>query len=113
MNRVRGLMARAGSIRVRLTLWYVALLAVILVLFSGVLYLSLSRGLAEEMDISLSTEAARRIASMDFEKASRCWELEKTPITCRLEPSPLCTTRPVSAWWHTIRANRCRPFRTR
>ena len=67
MNRLRGLMARAGSIRVRLTLWYVALLAVILVLFSGVLYLSLSRGLAEEMDISLSTEAARLIASMDFE----------------------------------------------
>jgi heavy metal sensor kinase len=52
---------------VRLTLWYVALLAVILVAFSGLLYVTLSRSLREEMDLTISTEAARLIASMDFE----------------------------------------------
>jgi heavy metal sensor kinase len=52
---------------VRLTLWYVALLAVILLAFSGLLYLTLSRGLREELDVTLSTEAVRLISSMDFE----------------------------------------------
>jgi heavy metal sensor kinase len=67
MSSVRKLLRRAASIRVRLTLWYVALLAVILVAFSLVLYVSLSRNLRQEMDLTLSTEAARLVASMDFE----------------------------------------------
>ena len=66
MNRMRRLVFRAASIRVRLTLWYVALLAVILVLFSGALYLSLSRSLRQEMDLTLSTEAERLIAGIEF-----------------------------------------------
>ena len=66
MNRMRRLVYRAASIRVRLTLWYVALLAVILVLFSGALYLSLSRSLRQEMDLTLSTEAERLIAGIEF-----------------------------------------------
>jgi heavy metal sensor kinase len=67
MNSVRRLVRGATSIRVRLTLWYVALLAVILVAFSGVLYVTLSRSLREEMDITLMAEAGRLIATMDFE----------------------------------------------
>jgi heavy metal sensor kinase len=63
-------MRRAASIRVRLTLWYVALLAVILVAFSTVLYLTLSRSLREEMDVTLRTEAERLISSMDFENGA-------------------------------------------
>src|SRR5437763_1143402 len=47
MNRTPRLVFREASIRVRLTLWYVALLAVILLLFSGALYLSLSRTLRQ------------------------------------------------------------------
>jgi heavy metal sensor kinase len=66
MNRTRRLVFRAASIRVRLTLWYVALLAVILLLFSGALYLSLSRSLRQEMDLTLSTEAERLIAGIEF-----------------------------------------------
>jgi heavy metal sensor kinase len=67
MNSLRRVMRRTTSIRVRLTLWYVALLGIILVVFSGLLYLSLSRGLRDELDLTLSTEAERLIASMDFE----------------------------------------------
>jgi heavy metal sensor kinase len=67
---MRPLLRRAASIRVRLTLWYVALLAVILLVFSGLLYLSLSRSLREELDITLGTEAQRLTASMDFENGS-------------------------------------------
>ena len=70
MNGPRRLVVRAASIRVRLTLWYVALLAVILLVFSGVLYLSLSRGLREELDISLISEATRLIATMDVENGA-------------------------------------------
>ncbi|HTD77004.1 MAG TPA: histidine kinase dimerization/phospho-acceptor domain-containing protein, partial [Chloroflexota bacterium] len=66
MNRTRRLVFREASIRVRLTLWYVALLAVILLLFSGALYLSLSRSLRQEMDLTLSNEAERLIAAIDF-----------------------------------------------
>ncbi|HEV7663867.1 MAG TPA: heavy metal sensor histidine kinase [Chloroflexota bacterium] len=70
MNPPRRLLRRATSIRVRLTLWYVALLAVILLAFSLVLWLSLSRSLREELDLSLSTEAERLITSMDFENGA-------------------------------------------
>ena len=66
MNRTPRLVFREASIRVRLTLWYVALLAVILLLFSGALYLSLSRSLRQEMDLTLSNEAERLIAAIDF-----------------------------------------------
>jgi heavy metal sensor kinase len=67
MNPPRRLSPLAASIRVRLTLWYVALLAVILLAFSGLLYLTLSRGLREELDVTLTTEAERQVGSMDFE----------------------------------------------
>jgi heavy metal sensor kinase len=46
------------------------LLAVILVAFSGVLYVSLSRSLRGEMDMTLATEAQRLIASMDVENGA-------------------------------------------
>ncbi|MDA8216447.1 MAG: heavy metal sensor histidine kinase [Dehalococcoidales bacterium] len=58
---------RGFPIRVRLTLWYVALLAVILLAFSGALYLSFSRGLREQQDATLRAEAAQLQASVDQE----------------------------------------------
>ena len=67
---MRRLLRRATSIRVRLTLWYVALLAVILVAFSGLLYPSLSRSLREQMDVTLAAEALRLTSSLDFENGS-------------------------------------------
>jgi len=58
------------TIRVRLTLWYVGLLAVILVAFSALLYFSLARSLEQTLDLSLSTEATRLIASVAFTNGS-------------------------------------------
>ena len=64
-----GISWRPGAlpIRVRLTLWYVALLAVILLAFSGFLYLSLSRSLRDEQDAGLKAAAAQLRANTDFQ----------------------------------------------
>ena len=70
MTSIRCILRRAASIRVRLTLWYGAVLAIILIAFSGVLYLALSRSLSQEMDATLNTEAARLIASMNYESGA-------------------------------------------
>lgn len=58
---------RGLPIRVRLTLWYVALLALILFAFSGFLYISLSRGLREQQEATLRAAAAQLQTSVDFE----------------------------------------------
>ncbi len=50
-------MIRFSSIRVRLALWYVLLLAVILVVFSGILYFLLDHGLDYQIDNDLSSAA--------------------------------------------------------
>ncbi|MCC6628910.1 MAG: hypothetical protein IT340_16095, partial [Chloroflexi bacterium] len=55
------------TIRVRLTLWYVALLAVILVLFSGVLYLGLARSMQAEADARLMSDTQQVLASVEIE----------------------------------------------
>lgn len=61
MKRRPGVPAWPGSrlrtIRVRLTLWYVALLSVILVIFSAFLYLRLAQNLRDETDQALALEA--------------------------------------------------------
>jgi len=54
-------------IRVRLTLWYVLLLAIVLVVFSSVLYLSLKRGLVHEVDDSLGKIAAQLATNLEME----------------------------------------------
>lgn len=59
--------ANLRTIRVRLTLWYVALLAVILAAFSAFLYVDLSRSLHDEVDRLLRSEAQRLIATLDIE----------------------------------------------
>nr|MBA2451458.1 hypothetical protein [Chloroflexota bacterium] len=53
-----------GTLRVRLTLWYVALLALILVAFSAFLYVSLERTLHAEIDRSLEAQARRFVAPL-------------------------------------------------
>src|SRR5579859_7669572 len=84
MNSLRRLLRRAGSIRVRLTLWYVALLAVILVVFSVLLYVTLSRSLREEMDATLTNEAERLIGSMDFNSVTGALDLGDGPDNLRI-----------------------------
>lgn len=70
MNRatalVRAVRAHLGTIRVRLTLWYVALLALILLAFSAFLYLSLSRTLHDEVDRALALEAQHVRSTLDI-----------------------------------------------
>jgi len=55
------------AIRVRLTLWYVGLLAVTLIAFSAFLYLNLAQGLREAQDRALLSEAAHMIATLDMQ----------------------------------------------
>lgn len=55
------------TIRVRLTLWFVMLLAIILVTFSAFLYLTLAHNLDAELNRSLGAEAQRIIASIDLQ----------------------------------------------
>src|SRR6476659_9012059 len=59
MPRLRSVL---GSVRVRLTLWYVAILAVVLTVFGGVIYDSQARSLRADLDERLRGEA-RRLAS--------------------------------------------------
>ena len=59
--------AHVRTIRVRLTLWYVALLALILLAFCAFLYLSLSRTLHDETDRILAVEAQRVLDTLDIQ----------------------------------------------
>ena len=54
------------TIRVRLTMWYVALMALVLIAFSAFLYLSLSSSLSREMDASLSATAGQLQVHVDL-----------------------------------------------
>ena len=56
------------TIRVRLTLWYVVLLAAILVVFAMFLYLNLARSLHAELDRSLEVEAQQINAMVGLDK---------------------------------------------
>ena len=56
-----------STIRVRLTLWYVALLGLILVVFSTALYLTMSSGLYRQVDSSLQLAAERTAAAVNLE----------------------------------------------
>lgn len=62
-----GLGAASRTIRVRLTLWYVALLAIILLTFSGFLYVNLSGRLRSQQDQTLSTEARQLVTSLEVQ----------------------------------------------
>lgn len=66
-SALRRLIVSIRTIRVRLTLWYVMLLAIILVTFSAFLYLTLAHNLDTELDRSLGAEAQRIIASIDLQ----------------------------------------------
>lgn len=63
---LRRVLAAGSSIRVRLTLWYVALLAVILTVFCGYVYVSLERRLRDETDRLLDVQARRMIPPPDM-----------------------------------------------
>jgi heavy metal sensor kinase len=58
----RSSIAGLGKIRIQLTLWYVLILAIILIAFSSFLYANLSNHLYAELDESLATIADREVA---------------------------------------------------
>ena len=64
---MRWLRTHLQTIRVRLTLWYVALLALILITFSAFLYLRLAQSLRDATDLALVEEARRVIATLDVQ----------------------------------------------
>ncbi len=57
------------NIRLRLTLWYTAILFLILVIFSIAVYTGLSRNLFEALDAHLQREADQIIEGLEFEHA--------------------------------------------
>ncbi len=59
---------RAGTIRARLTLGYVALLALILILFSGALYFTLARSLDQQVDDNLSVNAEQAAGAINIDQ---------------------------------------------
>ena len=61
-------MGALRSIRLRLTLWYVALLAVILAAFSAGIYLTLRHNPSANLDDSLETRAAVLLQAIDFDE---------------------------------------------
>ncbi|MFN8459196.1 MAG: ATP-binding protein [Anaerolineae bacterium] len=57
------------NIRLRLTLWYTAILTLIMVIFGAAVYLGLSRSLMNTLDNHLKREAAQMIGGLKFEHA--------------------------------------------
>ncbi len=55
------------NIRLRLTLWYTAILTLIMVIFGAAVYLGLSRSLMNTLDNHLKREAAQLIGGLKFE----------------------------------------------
>ncbi len=69
-SSARWLRTRLHTIRVRLTLWYVALLALILVGFSAFLYVRLAQSLADEENRALAAEVQRVVATLDVQNGT-------------------------------------------
>ena len=63
------------SIRLRLTFWYVSLLAVMLALFSSFIYVLFERNLTEEIDNSLNDRATEMIRVLATAPAPFAWRI--------------------------------------
>jgi len=74
---MRRLLTFLKRIRVRLTLWYVFLLAVVLIIFGAVLYTSLKASLLDEVDTSLYTMGEQVAASLDYEDSHLSFQNEE------------------------------------
>ncbi len=67
-------------IRVRLTLWYVLLLAVVLIVFSAVLYVSLRSSLLSEVDSSISNTAGQVVTNLENENDHLSFQNSEEPV---------------------------------
>jgi len=68
------------SIRVRLTLWYVLLLALVLVAFSGALYLTLRTALYHNLDNALRNSAALLVNALDVDDQGHLTAAPEQPL---------------------------------
>lgn len=68
------------SVRVRLTLWYVLLLALVLIAFSGALYLALRAALYYNMDNALRNSAALLTNALDVDAQGRLTATPEQPL---------------------------------
>ncbi|MDI6831730.1 MAG: ATP-binding protein [Actinomycetota bacterium] len=76
---MRRLLMFSRHIKVRLTLWYVFLLAVVLIIFSVVLYMSLRGSLINEIESSLLTMSEQIASSLDYENGRLSFQNEGEP----------------------------------
>lgn len=65
------------NIRLRLTLWYTAILLLILIVFGGAVYIGLSRSLMASLENHLQREAAQVIGEIRFRTAEEAEEHEE------------------------------------
>jgi len=72
-------LASLGTIRLRLTLWYIALLTLILLGFSGALYFVVSRALYQQVDDSLALNAHQLISGFNIENGQLDPNTESNP----------------------------------
>jgi len=73
-----------SPLRVRLTLWYVLLMGLTALLFSGYLYLQLQRSLMASIDVSLQVAATQSLASLDDENTRPAFQdTENTLVAAR------------------------------
>ena len=85
-DRLARLTRSLKTIRVRLTLWYVALLTLVLLPFSAFLYFSLSRELLAQLDRALLAEGQQMNSEVDVDKEAWGEELEFEGKGDELEP---------------------------
>jgi heavy metal sensor kinase len=76
---MRRLLNLFKHIKVRLTLWYVFLLAIVLIVFSVVLYFSLKGSLLNEVDSNLSTMGKQVITNLDYEDGQLSFQNNEEP----------------------------------
>jgi heavy metal sensor kinase len=76
---MRRLLNLFKHIKVRLTLWYVFLLAIVLIVFSIVLYFSLKGSLLNEVDNNLSTMGKQVITNLDYEDGQLSFQNNEEP----------------------------------
>lgn len=82
------------SVRWRLTLWYCALLAVVLVAFGAVTYLRIARAIRSETDASLSETARELAAAFSQEDFEGLGSARDVPLDFRYSDRALLILRP-------------------
>ena len=86
-----------NTVRGRLTLWYVSVLALVLATFSVILYALMSRSLYERMDSGLRSiiEVSTRSLTNDTEEGAR--RIEESRSSCSRGRTDLSALRSVTA----------------